>query len=277
MFSSVTIDTVTFNNGTSGYWIEGTQGLEVPPIRVASYNLAGQDYGQHVSAFYGRRAFALDGTIVGTDASDFIAKRDALYAALNVTTGRKTITFTLANGRSVQIVAILIGYDGPPTAGQPTAGPFQARFEAAFPYLLSSSSQLATLTLPLGGGTAVPLLAVPASLSASTGGSLTLSNAGNAPTLPTARISGPVTNPAIRNMTTGEELTFTLELLAGEYIDVDFLNHTVVDNTGRSRYDTKTGDWWTLAPGSTTVRFVADSTDAAAQAALTYRDAWLGI
>ena len=58
---------------------------------------------------------------------------------------------------------------------------------------------------------------------------------------------------------------------------MDFKNKTITDNTGRNRYDSKNGSWWELQPGTTEVRFIADSTNPAAQVTFKSRDAWLGL
>src|SRR5689334_25390742 len=126
MIIRATIGDISFNNGNTNflngaiffndnttYLISGAPGLEMPPIRQTSYNLAGQNFGKFVSAFYGKRRFSLQGHVIGSSPSDFITKFDAFRAALDILSGEQTIVFTLANGRAVQIDAVLIQLDAP--------------------------------------------------------------------------------------------------------------------------------------------------------------------
>lgn len=102
-----------------------------------------------------------------------------------------------------------------------------------------------------------------------------LNNAGSIGTLPTARITGPVTNPYFENVTTGEVLRFTYTLGVGEYLDIDFSDATVLLGGTASRYYAKSGTFFELVPGNNDIRFGAGAYDAAASATVTWRDAWL--
>src|ERR1700709_1045538 len=107
MITKATIGSISFNDNNN-YLISGAPGLEMPPIRQTSYNLAGQNFGKFVSAFYGKRRFSLQGYVIGTSPNDFIDKFDAFRQSLDILSGERTIVFTLANGRVVQIDAILL-------------------------------------------------------------------------------------------------------------------------------------------------------------------------
>lgn len=275
MIEGVRIGDITFNDNPN-YWITGVQGLEVPRTRLASYNLAGEHFGYHVNAFYSKRRFSLDGTVVGDTVADFMARRRALQSALDILDGERPIVFTLAGGQEVQLDAVLVSLDFPLRAGFVNAGDFHAEFEASFPFLRGLTQYTQAFVLASGGGGAVPAT-VPMTLAADSGGKIFVTNGGNGVAYPTARISGPVTNPSLRNATTGEEIRLDITLAVGEYLDLDFRRKTVTDQSGRNRYDAKEGDWWTLAPGTNEVRFIADSGDPAAQTTFTSLDAWLGI
>lgn len=276
MITSATIGSISFNNNTN-YFISGAPGLEMAPIRQTSYNLAGQNFGKFVSAFYGKRRFSLQGHVIGSSPSDFITKFDAFRAAVDILIGEQTIVFTLANGRVVQIDAVLLQLDAPYKSGVISSLEFNAAFEASFPYLVSQTQTSQNISLASGGGGTVPPPTMPMALAADSGGKIFAVNNGNAPYYPTARIAGPVTNPSLRNSSLLQDILFTLTLASGEYIDIDFRQQTIIDNTGRSRYDSKSGSWWYLKPGTTEVRFTADSTNPAALVTFNSRDAWLGL
>lgn len=273
MINTIEIGDITLNEGA--YAVTGIPGLEVPSVRIFSYDLPGESLGIHTSALYGRRSFSIQGWIIGESASDFIAKRTNLIESLNVLDGEQQISFVLSNGESRTITAIMNGLDVPPEAGVPSAARFNLQFEAAFPYLEGTSRTLTT-GLALPGGGAVPA-SVPMGLNQGAGGEITLTNQGNAPAYPTARITGPVTNPAIVNDTKNQDLRFTITLAASEYLDIDFKRKTVTDHTGRNRYAVKLGDWFTLTPGNTTLKFVADSDDQTAELSVSYRDSYLNL
>lgn len=276
MISSATIGLISFNNN-SNYFIDGFKGLEMPPVRVVNYNLAGEHFGLFVSAFYGKRRFSLRGWVVGSSISDFISKRDALQQALDILGGEKTIYFTLANNRQIQINATVLGLDFTPIVGGATGAQFQAEFEAAFPFLLSQSENSQNITLSTGGGGKVPPDTMPMALAGDSGGNITIVNNGNGISYPVVRFSGPVTNPQITNETVGKLIRIQLTLAAGEYVDLDFKRKTVTDNLGTNRYSSKSGEWWYIQPGSNVIRFTADGYNASALANVKNRDSYLGL
>jgi hypothetical protein len=73
-------------------------------------------------------------------------------------------------------------------------------------------------------------------------------------TYPTLRITGPVKDPVVTNTTTGDALTISATIAAGEYYDIDLSYNakTVVDNTGANRISTLSTDSdlasWHIAP-----------------------------
>lgn len=115
---------------------------------------------------------------------------------------------------------------------------------------------------------------------ASVGNSVIATNIGSFSTPWTARIDGPVTNPSVENVTTGQVLSLSgdggLVLAAGEWVDLDSSTRTVLLGGTASRYSalTSSSSWWDLPPGSTTLRF-AGTTTGSPQLAITFRSAWI--
>ncbi len=276
MISSLNIRSTTFNTG-SNFFITELPGLEMPPMRVVNYNLAGEHFGLYVSAFYGKRRFSIKGWVVGSSQSDFQTQRDQLQRDLDITSGEIPINITLVNGRQLTINAILIALDFSPKPGELTATQFNASFDASFPFLVSQTENSQNINLATGGGGKVPPDTMPMALAPDSGGANFIINNGNAPYYPFARITGPVLNPSLRNNTSGKVVRFAVNLAAGEYIDIDFKRKTIFDNQGRNQYSTKSGDWWFLQPGTSEIRFLADSYDASAVANIKFRDSFLGI
>ena len=204
MITSITIGGLTINTG-SNYALTGESGLDLPPARHASFNLAGEHFGSFVSSLYGVRRFSLDILVIGTDSSDFIIRRTALLSAFDSLKGEQDIVFVTSDARSVKLSAVTIDCDFPLKAGNPASGEAHIELEAAFPFFTAEEVSVA-LSLPTGGGRSVPPPTMPMGLSMSSGGTSSATNNGTAPAYPIIRFGGPVTNPAIRNEMTGEEL-----------------------------------------------------------------------
>lgn len=278
MITSIVIGSITLNTPTdsgAGYALTATTGLETPPVRFASFALAGANGGRFVSAFYAPRRFSLQGMVIGADVDDFLQKRDLLIAAFAGGQAEQELVITRSDGLALRIVAAMTTLDMPPQAGVPTAAAFRVEFEAANPFFESAIALTYALALATGGGAKVPPDTMPAAIAFGSGGAVSVFNDGSAPAQPAVRINGPITNPALRNGDSDEELSFAIDLADGEYLDLDFRNKTVTDETGRNRYDTKGGEWWELEPGVTPVRLIADSDDPSAVATMSVRDTYL--
>jgi Phage tail protein len=276
MITKLQIGSVSFNDNDN-FLVSEVSGLEMPSMRVSSFDLAGQHFGVFVSAFYGKRAFSIKGWVRGVDVNDFLTKKDTLLAAINLIDGEEDIFFTLANGKQVKITAIATNVEFRQRSGEINASQFSISFVASFPFLVGQVENSTNLVLGTGGGGKVPSDTMPSGLSMGNSGSVTIINNGNAPYFPMVRFTGPVTNPTIQNLTNGKSIRLNATLLAGEYIDVDFKRKKVTDNYGSNRYSTKSGDWWYLSPGNNALRFSADVYDANSLATVTSRDSYLGI
>jgi hypothetical protein len=117
-------------------------------------------------------------------------------------------------------------------------------------------------------------------ITGATGGTASMTNSGNVPLLfENVRVTGPGTTFTIRiNADPVNAVVIAHTLGAGAYIDVDFQDRTVIDNTGTSQYGKVTQastKWWELPVGTTTVQFIVGSGGSAAtNAAFTFRNAW---
>lgn len=94
--------------------------------------------------------------------------------------------------------------------------------------------------------------------------------------------SGSATGPTLRRTfdSVAYELTFPgLTLAAGTYIDIDPWDKTIVTSAGANAYsylDFDDSTWWTLGPGSNTVRLEWDSgTTTGSTFRIDWRDSWL--
>jgi len=115
---------------------------------------------------------------------------------------------------------------------------------------------------------------------ASTSGIVTATNAGTFATPWVATITGPVTNPSVENVDTGQALNFSanggLSLAVGETLVIDSATRTALLGGTASRYDRLASpvSWWDLPPGATQLRF-GGSTSGTPTMAVTWRSAWI--
>lgn len=80
-----------------------------------------------------------------------------------------------------------------------------------------------------GGGFTIPLT-IPFTLVGSSGGTLQVENVGNFDAWPVLRAYGPIDNPRITNLSTGESLVFNGSIAAGDYWEIDLFAQTVLLN-----------------------------------------------
>jgi len=112
------------------------------------------------------------------------------------------------------------------------------------------------------GGLVIPFT-IPFTIDATvTAGLVTLTNDGNETGPSHARVDGPAIGPIITHRGSGLSLVFasSLELLAGEWLDIDFDNHTALANgqASRATYITSRG-WPQFEPGANQWAFTASS------------------
>lgn len=132
--------------------------------------------------------------------------------------------------------------------------------EVTSPILAGSSSGITwPITWPIVWGTV-------------TASSFTATNDGTNRAEFVATIPGPVTNPVIQHLDRGLELAFAITLEAGQFLEVDTENRTVLLNGEANRYYVKSGTWFNLSPGDNTLAYRADS--GSSDLVITYRSTW---
>lgn len=153
------------------------------------------------------------------------------------------------------------------------------RFFATHPFYESATESEASTTRTLPGtGFLVPFTA-PFTLGGSTAGTVRVTNAGSVAAPWTGRLEGPLTDPVLTNLSTGERLAFTanggLTLAAGEFVDLASDGRSVLLAGTADRRLTLSLDsrWWSVAPGETDIELTADA--GSGTFAVTWRSAWI--
>lgn len=150
-------------------------------------------------------------------------------------------------------------------------------FFATDPLVYSAIEYSYVSNLPSGGGglnfNAEPDFTFGA---VSVGGTILATNAGTFNSSPTFRIDGPVTDPRIENVTTGQTLAFVGTVPSGDFLMLNVETRTVLLSGTASRYSWLAvgSEWWELVPGVNEVSFRA-STPTSATMTMTWRSAWV--
>lgn len=128
---------------------------------------------------------------------------------------------------------------------------------------ISGSGLTFPATFPLSFGGAV------------SGGLGVATNAGEFSAPWVGTITGPVDNPRIENVATGQVLSFTGSLSAGQTLVISSLDRSVLLSGTASRYSWLNfgSSWFDLAPGTNTIRFAGTAGTGNLQ--LTFRSVWI--
>lgn len=107
--------------------------------------------------------------------------------------------------------------------------------------------------------------------------STTITNSGSWTTYPTITISGPVTNPTIGNITTGQYMTVNYNLTNTDSLVID-LDQKLITLNGSSARNLVAGNsqWFGAPPGVSNFYFTGTNyTVGTTSASVTYRSAWI--
>lgn len=257
--------------------VVAVEGLDMPELRTSDSERSGDHgYFQGHDLLAGRTVeFAIE--IAGDDAVDRELLVDSVKTAMVPVATESPLVFRVegAEGRMI--------YCRPRRAAFSTDLAYsmnlvtaRLQFFATDPRIYDetqSSGSTALATAP--GGMTFPAT-FPISFGiVGTGGYIEAINSGFFPTRPVAIITGPVANPIIENQTAGKTLSFNITLPAGETLTVDLDAHSVLLNGTASRRSSLVAGskWWELEPGTSIVRFQANTYDPAASLALSWRSA----
>lgn len=160
---------------------------------------------------------------------------------------------------------------------------FNLALVAGDPTVYADAQQTSdTVALTVGGGAEVFPHGFPYSYGdPSGGGTVNVTNGGRVRTYPVVKIYGPVSAPAIYNVTTGKVVSFSgLTIAAGDFLEVDMRAETVELNGSPDvnligRIDSVGSEFWALEPGVNSIRLSGSGFDANTKASVVWRDAYL--
>jgi hypothetical protein len=112
-----------------------------------------------------------------------------------------------------------------------------------------------------------------------TPGAVQVANSGSASYFPRLRIDGPVTNPVVSLVETGDVVRFDGAIAAGQHLDINWgtpRRVTLGDNAVNMRHKiTYTGNWLAVPAGGGSISYTADDANPAALLSVwSYQGAW---
>ena len=261
MISDIT-NPITMGQSSDYYTIRNAEGFGSAGVSVIKWNRPGFHGIKTPRAFWRERIMRL---IIGVRAdisSTYESKRRDLLAAFDLPRdGLTALKFVTQGGLSLQAeVQLNAQIQAPLNAGEVTIGDFRIELVAEDPNFYSQTLDSEDITFAAGSGS--------------------LSNGGNAATYPTIRIYGAVTDPVITNSTLDKTISLSgITIADGEYIDINMLNETVIDQAGVNKYGyIDSDDFWWLVEGNNSI--VISGTPGGSgdrKVTFSWRDGYIGI
>jgi hypothetical protein len=250
-------------------------------VRSAISERSQQDGGWDAAGLFGPRLITVEGVVDQATHADAMAVADQL-TALSPFTLHEFIVDNEAVGPRSALVRVTQGAVLEWLNGE--CFTYSITLTAPDPLKYGPATiQVASLADSAGGaGLAYPL-AYPLDYGLAPGvtpGALTVTNAGTASYFPRLRVDGPVTNPVVTLVETGDWVRYNGTVPAGQHLDINWGNPrraTIGDNPVSVRHlVTFSGNWLAVPAGGGSMTFSADTTDP--DSALTvwgYEGAWL--
>jgi hypothetical protein len=258
------------------WWVTKEEGwASSPNVRLTLTDRPERDGAFDAPSYRSPRVITLEGTAVAPDRISKERAKDRFAAVLN--DGSQLLPLVVTEPHVVRRAMVRLSSES--KVMDMKAGAFEFSVQVTAPDPLRYSAELRTATCPLpssAGGVKFPL-SFPLDFGpGSSGGRLSLDNAGTVATWPTWRISGPCADPVIVNTQTGEELAFQIRLAAGEVLVVDTDARTVLLQGLASRRSAMLphSRWFPLLRGGIDIAFRAATYDPAARLTAEWRDAW---
>jgi hypothetical protein len=270
--------TVTFNTAGSPFYLEAISGFDGPNVRTSVEDRPEYDGAVAGNFYFGSRPVTLSGRIIAASATERNQAVVSLQRALRALRSDLTVKSTSSGLDPMQVTGRLAN---PPRITGGYVKEFQIGLICPDPRIYSQTLHSLTSSAAAGSVTGVPWPIVwPANWGGGSGAAAIVSvvNAGNIETPPILRVYGIITNPEVRNNTTGASIYLdNLTLAGGEYVDIDVSARTAVTGTGVNVYAKvrfPASDWWLVSPGTNDLELRATSTGAGVQLTVYWRDAW---
>lgn len=267
---------LTIGKGTLYRYETMPEGFGIPPIRTSDFPFPSNDGEIPGNDYLSARTLVFNLILLGTSAVSTETLAQALAAAwrpkqtiqtLNLEmTGQQYVLYGRPRGCSIVYDRSLLS----------AVAKARCVFKATDPYFYDYTSSVNTLALAGATGVGMTFNAT-FNLGfggASSGGITNVTNNGTVPTQWVASISGPLVDPRLENVSTGEILRFTGNLASGDVLTIDSATHTIlVNGTSALSWLQAGSSWFTLASGTNQIRLAAIS--GSGSGTISFRSAWL--
>lgn len=259
--------------------VTNVTGWGASPKRVSIAAKAQQSGGWDATGFDGARDIGVEGVVLADTAAEAMARADTLtaltprtlhrFAVDNETVGLRWCMVRVAVGADPEwIDATSFTYALTLTAPDPLRYGPEVFGSAPFASTTSGAGLQYPLTYPLDYGVAP----------GETPGSVSCGNVGKAAYWPTLRIDGPVTNPVVSLVETGDWVRYDGTIPAGQHLDIDCANRRVTIGDSpvsvRGRVSSS-GSWLAVPPGGGSVAATGDAAGAGSLLSVwSYEGAW---
>jgi hypothetical protein len=259
----------------------GMTGIYGQPITIVAHQVPNKpgDVVQYIQTLPGDVRFPL--TIFGNDWSDIEVARRDLLEATRPGRGTGKLRHTANDGTVRDLNCIEIGRFADIVSRTPSAFRTSLVFRASDPYWYDTdySSQL---LLPAGATSFFGSPMLPIKLSAGgVSGGFTLENMGQAEAWPLWTITGPGVNPILTNATTGDVLTLTITLTAGQVLTIDTnpATMTVMRENGSDQWAavSSLSNLWSLVVGANVIQLGMTGTTSASSLQVSWKNRWEGV
>ena len=273
---------LVMGDGTS-YIPSSVTGLQdTPGVRIADADRA-RMHGQFAGSDYatGRAvdvSYQIDG-VVDPVAGDVLAPFSAAHVVGEAESELRARIPGLAGGIEVVVFArcrrLALPVDNRYGSGAPLA---EVQYWATDPRIYAADETVVVIGMAdvSGAGLVFPATFPLTFGGATSGGIGEADNIGEFPAPWTASIAGPIVNPRIENITTGQTISFVGSLDVGETLDLASLDRSVLLNGGpASRYSwlASGSQWFDLAAGPNALRLAG--TSGSGVLTLSFRSAWI--
>ncbi|MFD9890640.1 phage tail protein [Amycolatopsis sp. NPDC059027] len=257
------------------WWVTKEDGWSSGPgVRLELADRPQRDGSFDAPSFRAARVITLEGTAVAPDPDARERAKDRLAALLADGSVLAELTVQERTVSRRALVRLSAGTKVVDTT--PVSFDWSVQLTAPDPLRYGADVHELSCGLPRPGPGITFPLKFPLVFGRSEGGTLAIANAGSATAWPLWTITGPCTQPVIRNDSTGQWLAFSLSLFEGDALVVDVAARSVfLGGVSRRSALQPRSSWFGLPPGNTTIGFDAFDDTAAGALGVRWRDAWL--
>ena len=289
--TTFTYNLLTLNNQSTD-WLSGVRanidwiyvltnisGLDDPALRDERQDRAAMDGQIDYAHLLAERLVTLRGKIIAASESDLVTKRQNLEDAFIKDGNYHWLTYQLSGQAAKQVYCKVFSKSIAETYSEKYIRPFLINLIAIDPHIYSQEELIKTVYIPSAVGGRVYAKVYPKTYGTiQVGGKITCTNNGNYPVIPIVKMYGPLSSPKIRNNDDdAKEILINLVVADGDYLEIDFLEKTILLNGTASRYNYLSLDsqFWKLKMGNNSIEFRDGLGNVNGKCEIIFRSGWI--